>query len=200
MRKVLVIVMTLILTMSFITGCGTENVSQETTNIEETLVNDETVEQQEITDYEDISSVIETSKPKETKKKTSSKAKAKKKPKTEESKTTTDDFIKKVKNVIKGAINSSEESIDDVELKGRELCVYVNLSQADPGFFTIEDLALSRTSSITDEILELKKYDSQWDSITIDFGYIGKVTNTKSDIEKNGFGGRYFPPENFVLE
>ena len=38
----------------------------------------------------------------------------------------------------------------------------------------IEDLAISRTSSITDAILELTDYDSQWNTITVDFGDVGK--------------------------
>ena len=54
-------------------------------------------------------------------------------------------------------------------------------------------------SSITDAILELKDYDSLWETITVDFGEVGHITNNKTDIQTNG-GGRYFPGENFKLQ
>lgn len=64
----------------------------------------------------------------------------------------------------------------------------------------MEDLAIARTGSITDDILDLTDYDSQWNTITVDFGNIGKITNSKDNIQENEVGGRYFSPENFTLE
>lgn len=110
-----------------------------------------------------------------------------------------DDFIADVKDVIQGAINSKTESIQDVVLKDGDLCVYVDFSNTDPSPLTLEDLALSRNGSITDAILELKGYDSLWKTITIDFGEVGHITNSKADMEDNGFG-RYFPSDNFILQ
>lgn len=110
-----------------------------------------------------------------------------------------DDFIADVKDVIQGAINSKTESIQDVVLKDGDLCVYVDFSNTDPSPLTLEDLALSRNGSITDAILELKGYDSLWETITIDFGEVGYITNSKADMEDNGFG-RYFPSDNFILQ
>lgn len=110
-----------------------------------------------------------------------------------------DKFVEDVKTAIQGAISSKTESIQDVVLKDRDLCVYVDFSNADPSPLTLEDLALSRTSSITDAILELKDYDSLWETITVDFGEVGHITNNKADIQTSG-GGRYFPSENFKLQ
>lgn len=123
---------------------------------------------------------------------------------TEPEETKTDDvsadkFVEDVKTAIQGAISSKTESIQDVVLKDGDLCVYVDFSNADPSPLTLEDLALSRTSSITDAILELKDYDSLWETITVDFGEIGHITNNKADIQTSGFG-RYFPGENFKLQ
>lgn len=122
---------------------------------------------------------------------------------TEETKTTEDvskdKFVKEVKTAIQGAISSKDESVTDVVLKDGDLCVYVDFSKTDPSPLTLEDLALSRTSSITDVILELKDYDSLWETITVDFGETGHITNNKADIENNGFG-RYFPADDFKLE
>ena len=117
-----------------------------------------------------------------------------------EQETSSDKFVSEVKTAIQGTINSDEESIVDVVLKDEDLCVTVDLSKANPEPLTIEDLAISRTGSITDAILELTDYDSEWNTITIDFGDIGKITNSKDDIKENDFGGRYFPSENFTLE
>lgn len=117
-----------------------------------------------------------------------------------EQKTSSDKFISEVKTAIQGTINSDEESIVDVVLQDGDLCVTVDLSKANPEPLTIEDLAISRTGSITDAILELTDYDSEWNTITIDFGDIGKVINKKADVKENEFGGRYFPSENFTLE
>lgn len=114
--------------------------------------------------------------------------------------TSSDSFVTEVKTAIQGTINSDEESIVDVVLKDGDLCVTVDLSKANPEPLTMEDLAISRTSSITDAILELTDYDSQWNTITIDFGEVGKITNSKDDTKENDFGGRYFPSENFTIE
>lgn len=109
-----------------------------------------------------------------------------------------DNFIEDVKDVIQGAIGSNE-AITDVVLENGDLCVYVDFSKADTFPLTLEDLALSRTSSITDAILELKEYDELWETITVDFGNVGHITNSKADMQNSGFG-RYFPTEDFKIE
>ena len=111
-----------------------------------------------------------------------------------------DTFVTEVKTAIQGTINSDKETIVAVVLEKRELRVTVDLSKANPAPLTIEDLAISRTSSITDAILEITNYDDQWDKITIDFVDIGKITNNKDDVIENEFGGRYFPFENLTLK
>lgn len=119
---------------------------------------------------------------------------------TAEQQPTSDKFVEDVKTAISGAIDSDNEAIKDVALKDKDLCVTVDLSKADPSPLTIEDLAISRTSSITDAILELTDYDSQWNTITVDFGDVGKVVCDKDSIKENEAGGRYFPSENFTLK
>lgn len=111
---------------------------------------------------------------------------------------TANEFIENVKTAIQGAINSKNESIRDVVLKDGDLCVYVDFSNADPSPLTLEDLAWGRTGSITEAILSLEEYDDLWETITIDFGDIGHITNNKEDVQRN-MAGRYFPAENFEL-
>lgn len=108
------------------------------------------------------------------------------------------DFVENVKTAIQGD-GGENEVIKDVSFENKELCVYVDFSKVDPAPLTIEDLAISRTSSITDAILELKEYDNVWDTIIVDFGEVGKIKNEKVDIKENEYGGRYFPSENFKL-
>ena len=113
--------------------------------------------------------------------------------------TSSDKFIDDVKDAVRGSVGENE-SITDVTLKNGDLCISVDLSKADPSPLTMEDLALSRVSSITDAFLDLTDYDDQWDTITVDFGDIGKVVNKKSDVKENEYGMRYFAEENFKLE
>ena len=108
-----------------------------------------------------------------------------------------DKFIEDVKSVIQYDIGENEE-IKDVTLENGNLCVYVDISNADPTPLTMEDLALSRTSSITDAILELTQYDNEWNTITVDFEDLGYIKNSKENIQNNDYG-RYFPMEQFIL-
>ncbi len=85
-------------------------------------------------------------------------------------------FLKDVKINVEGDVGQGE-AIIDVTLENRDLCVYVDLSGADPSPLTLEDLAISRATSITDDILTLRQYDDLWDTITVDFGDVGKVIN-----------------------
>lgn len=111
----------------------------------------------------------------------------------------TDEYVKAVKSEIQSAINSKDETITDVTLKNGDLRVIVDLSEADPSPLTIEDLAISRAQSITDSILTIEGYDDLWNTITVDFGNIGKITNNKDDIKENAYG-RYFPGVNFNFD
>lgn len=73
------------------------------------------------------------------------------------------------------------------------------LAKLTPPPLILEDLALSRTSSITDSILKLTQYENLWDTITIDFGSVGYIRNDKSNMADSGQGA-YFHAENFTLE
>lgn len=110
----------------------------------------------------------------------------------------TDKFLQDVEEAVDGAIGS--ESIIEAKLETENLIISIDLSGAKvPEGFTLEDIAESRASSITDSILELKEYDDLWESITIDFGNIGKVKAHKSDIQVEDYG-RFFPSESLKLQ
>ena len=147
----------------------------------------------------ETTSVIEKTKPKKHGKK-SSKSKKSTKQKTKEF--TNEEIEGKVKKAIKGDMGEDESYA--VVFRDGYLFVCVDFSKVDPTPLTFEDLAITRTSSITDTILDLTDIYNLWDEITVSFGVdgeeIGDITNTKDDVEKNEFGGRYFPQENFALE
>lgn len=107
-------------------------------------------------------------------------------------------FVEEAKTVTQGSVGENEQ-ITGIEYNNRDLRVYVDLSQATPDPLTYEDLAISRTSSITDQLLTLKGYLNLWDTITVDFGDIGYIKNPKQNIESNGYGF-YFNSANFKLE
>lgn len=69
-----------------------------------------------------------------------------------------EECIETVKTAITGTVGQGEV-IKDVTLKDKDLCVYVDLSSATPQIqIPLDALAMSRTSSITDKILELEQY------------------------------------------
>lgn len=115
----------------------------------------------------------------------------------EENEIPPEDFVKTVKLAIRNDIGEGE-SISDIKLENSDLCIYVDLGGNDT-ILAMKDIAFSRTSSITDSILELYQYDHLWDSITVDFGKLGKIVNKKDNIESNEYG-RYFKSSSFKLE
>jgi hypothetical protein len=130
-------------------------------------------------------------------------------PESTDTTTTTDDnspteeerinkFVEEAKTVTQGSVGENEQ-ITGIEYNNRELRVYVDLSQATPDPLTYEDLAISRTSSITDQLLTLNGYFELWNTITVDFGDIGYIKNPKQNMEYNGYGF-YFNSSNFQLE
>lgn len=108
-----------------------------------------------------------------------------------------EDYVKYIKQIVEGDVGKGEV-IKDITLEKKELIVYVDISGAQvPQGFSLEDIALSRTSSITDSILEFSQYDYLCNSIVIDFGSLGQVKNTKANIVDSEYG-RYF--DNFKLK
>lgn len=100
-------------------------------------------------------------------------------------------FVNDVEEAIQGAVGS-DEYITDVVLTDDTLTISVDLSKADVTIVPLEDLAVSRASSITDSFLELEQYDDLWNKIVIDFGNVGLVSRTSNDIVENEYGMRYF--------
>lgn len=85
-------------------------------------------------------------------------------PESTDTTTTTDDnspteeerinkFVEEAKTVTQDSIGENEQ-ITNIEYNNRDLRVYVDLSQATPDPLTYEDLAISRTSSITDQAMK----------------------------------------------
>lgn len=109
-----------------------------------------------------------------------------------------DKFIEDVKNVTQNAIGENE-SIKDIRFDNADLQIYVDLNQTDTSLLESKDIAFTRTSSITDEILALSEYESMWNTITVDFGELGCIRNGKDNIKNDGFGP-YFSSVDFELE
>lgn len=94
----------------------------------------------------------------------------------------------------------SDEYITSVTLNDKVLKIVVDLSHADLGFLSIDDLAYSRASSITDEILNHSELDSSWDRINLDFGTTGRIEIGKDAIKTNEYGMRYMDLAKFRLQ
>lgn len=110
-----------------------------------------------------------------------------------------EELIAKVKEVIAGQVGEGEV-ITDVAFDGSNLTVYVDMSGADTKMFSARDISLSRISSITDQILDLDdSYTNTWETITVDFGEVGKAELNKGMI-KNGGLGKYFEFSDDILK
>lgn len=116
----------------------------------------------------------------------------------EETSSNTEVFIESIRDVIKGEVGENEY-ITDIVFENGDLRIYVDFGKTDPTPLTMEDLAILRTASIMDKILEFVEYDDLWQTITIDFKDFGYIRNDKQDIKDSEYG-RYFPQENFKLE
>lgn len=103
-------------------------------------------------------------------------------------------FVEDVKIAIEGDVGANEY-ITNVSLSDNILTISVDLSKADTSIISVEDLAISRAQSITDDFLELQQYDDLWKEIIVDFGDVGYVKRTPNDITKTILGSqtlRYF--------
>lgn len=99
-----------------------------------------------------------------------------------------------------GSCVGDGEHIASVTLDDKVLKIVVDLSHADLGFLSIDDLAYSRASSITDEILNHSELDSSWDRINLDFGTTGRIEIGKDAIKTNEYGMRYMDSAKFKLQ
>lgn len=102
---------------------------------------------------------------------------------------TPDNFLNDIKNI---EIIKEDESIMDIKLENKDLRLYIDLSKVKLSVSRPpEDTAGILSISIGDAILTLNGYDDLWDTITFDFGDVGKITREKADIEITETG-RYF--------
>ena len=99
-----------------------------------------------------------------------------------------DTLVAAVEEAIEGQVGEGEE-ITGVDFDGSNLTVHVDMSGTDTSIFSAHDIALSRISSITDQILALDdEYYNTWETVTVDFGDVGKAVLDKSIVKDQGFG------------
>lgn len=95
--------------------------------------------------------------------------------------------IEGVKESIVGCVGEGEE-ITDVVIDGKDIVIKVDLGEEDDTMpISIEDLAITRYSSITDKLLE----QDCWNDIKIEFKDVGEITLNTEVAEENEFG-KYF--------
>lgn len=90
---------------------------------------------------------------------------------------TPENFISDIKSLV------DNNTVTDITLENSNLCIYVD-TNANTTTLPIENWATIEAISITDNILSLStQYDTLWDTITVDFGEVGKIINSKSDMD-----------------
>lgn len=99
-----------------------------------------------------------------------------------------DTLIATVREAIDGAVGEGE-TITDVSFDGTNLNISVDMSGVTDSPLPVEIIAESRVSSITDEILALDdSYYNTWETVTVDFGDIGRIVCDKSMVKDEGYG------------
>lgn len=103
---------------------------------------------------------------------------------TENNKDDTSDNLKKEleQNLGEG------ETITNIKNDGKELIIDVNLNKKD------KVLAQTRYSSLTDYLLK----NNKWNTITVNFNDIGKISMSVKEAIKNENGMLYFPSEKII--
>lgn len=97
----------------------------------------------------------------------------------------TKDIVSLVEEALVGRVGS-DDAITDVVFENNQLTISVKLADYDDP----EALVVSRTSSITDAILELEEIN-EVETIKVEFEGIGSVTKKLSDAIDSEYG-RYF--------
>ena len=109
-----------------------------------------------------------------------------------------DDLIATVSEAISGQVGENE-NITDVAFDSSDLKITIDLSAADTNV-PLNLLAISRISSVTDAILALDdQYYNTWETVTLDFGDVGKATLDKSMVKDQGYG-KFFDFEDDILQ
>ena len=106
-------------------------------------------------------------------------------------------FVNAVLDASDGNLGEGEK-LKEVTLYNNDLCLSVDLGDTSNSTLPVEELAYSRVSSLTDAILELDNFEHLWDTITVDFGDLGEVVNSKDGIQDSGYG-KYFDSAQFQL-
>lgn len=110
-----------------------------------------------------------------------------------------DELLVQVREAIKGGIGKNERIVD-VSFDGSDITIEVDLSDADTSITSVEYIAISRISSLTDPILDLDdKYTNTWNHVIVDFGDVGKAVLGK-DLIEDGQYGKFFKVSEDLLQ
>lgn len=84
--------------------------------------------------------------------------------------------------------------IESVKLKNQKLSINLDTSEVNIEMLDDEATAMLVLGCVTEELLRHNEFDMYWDTVTVNFKEIGKVTYTEDDVEVNEAGGfRQFP-------
>lgn len=84
--------------------------------------------------------------------------------------------------------------IESVKLKNQKLSINIDTSEVNIEMLDDEATAMLVLGCVTEELLRHDEFDMYWDTVTVNFKEIGKVTYTEDDVEVNETGGfRQFP-------
>ena len=84
--------------------------------------------------------------------------------------------------------------INSVKLKDQKLRINLDTSEVNIEMLDNEATAMLIAAGVTEELLRHDEFDMYWDTVTVNFEDIGKITYKEDDVEVNKAGGfRQFP-------
>ena len=116
-----------------------------------------------------------------------------------------DGFLSLARQAVE-AEGYADEPITGVTLDGRDLRIAVDMSQSTLNGYRDNESALAemlrgKSDHYAEAVLALGgQYDELWDTITVDFGDLGRIVNRAEDIQTSDGGERYFPSWDYEIQ
>lgn len=118
---------------------------------------------------------------------------------------TDDGFLALARQAVE-AEGYTDEPIIGVALDGRDLRITVDMSKSSLIGYRDNEAALAellrgKSDHYAEAILAIGgQYDELWDTITVDFGDLGRIVNRAEDMQTSDGGERYFPSWDYEIQ
>lgn len=97
------------------------------------------------------------------------------------------------KGAMESVQNTDKVVVTDVTLEDKHLYIKLDISKIEPSApFDLSDSAVAIHDYVAGAVIENKEFDELWNTITIEYLNVCKITCLKEEMVENEYG-RYFP-------